>query len=442
MKKFLYISFYFLSPLILAGLLFSSNPNKYSNITWLTSMLLGVSAYTWLSWQFVISARPKFIERIFGMDHLYRVHGVMAIVSLVFVGIHRYMNLKVFSESTLTNMGQASFIIFIVVSTLSVVLMATPAILERMLKPLKSVAGRIGIFKYRSLKLIHNISTVALILLLIHVLMTSAVRASLPVFLGYVSYFIISSSFYIYHKVIKLWVAAEELHKITGVTQESSDMWRIDFEVDDDFYYMPGQFAFFRLLSDKNRELHPFTISSSPTEQGKMSITVKELGDFTKEIGKIKPGDEIIMEGPYGRFSYLNYPYERQIVFIVGGVGVTPALSMIKHMADTHESRRVLLVWGVRKVSDIIRVKELNEAMKFIPNLRIVPVVSDEPEYTGEKGYLNKYMLTRMLDASGISMYSAGYYLCGPSPLMKSAGRILKSLRIPKTLIHDERFSL
>jgi len=173
-----------------------------------------------------------------------------------------------------------------------------------------------------------------------------------------------------------------------------------------------------------------------------MSITVKELGDFTKGIGSIKPGDEIIMEGPYGRFSYLNYPYERQIVFIVGGVGVTPALSMIKHMADTHESRRVLLVWGVRKKSDIIRVDELTQAMRSIPNLKIIPVVSDEPDYQGEKGYLNKYMLSRMLDKSGISMYSAGYYLCGPSPLMKSAGKILKSLRVPKVLIHDERFSL
>jgi len=52
------------------------------------SMVIASMAYTWLIWQFVLSAHPKFIETVFGMDKPYRVHGLMAIISLAIAAIH------------------------------------------------------------------------------------------------------------------------------------------------------------------------------------------------------------------------------------------------------------------------------------------------------------------------------------------------------------------
>ena len=442
MKRYIYVMFYFFSPLILATLLYVSNPMKYTNITFMISMLSGAFAYTWLNWQFIISARPKFIEKIFGMDHLYRVHGIMAVFSLALVGVHRIINLNIFSVSRMINIGQASFIVFIIISILSIILMTSLASRSKPIRRIKTLIERIPLFKYRQLKIIHNVSIAALILLQIHVLMTTAVKANVIVFSGYMSYFLLSFGFYFYHKVIKRWILVDNKYKIIEVAQESGDMWRIDFLTNNEITYQPGQFAFFRFVADKSKEEHPFTISSSPTENGYMSVTIKELGDFTSKIGNIRPGDELIIEGPYGRFSYLNNTYEENVVFIVGGVGVTPALSMVKHMADSYEKRKVLLIWGVRKTRDIIGREKLIELQRTFPNLNIIPVVSDEPEYIGEKGYINKEILKRLLVQNGISPSNAGYYVCGPVGLMKSVKTALKALGVPQELIHDERFSL
>ncbi|HIE26514.1 TPA: hypothetical protein EYP66_04440 [Candidatus Poribacteria bacterium] len=81
---------------------------------------------------------------------------------------------------------------------------------------------------------------------------------------------------------------------------------------------LPGQFHFIKLYREGGLpvEEHPFTISSSPTEKGFVSSTIKESGDFTATIGQTKPGDTASVQGPYGRFC--NGDLENKAFYICG----------------------------------------------------------------------------------------------------------------------------
>lgn len=209
------------------------------------------------------------------------------------------------------------------------------------------------------------------------------------------------------------------------------------------FDCLPGQFLFVTLLRGRGlpREEHPFTISSSPASKGSVRITPKELGDFTRTIGNTRAGDHAAVMAPYGRFSYLLRPETPQICMIAGGIGITPMMSMLRHMRDTGADREVLLLNACRTEEDIIFRHELEEmsASEDRPNLRVVHVLSrPDPSWEGEKGYVDRDRIEKY--AGDVS--TTGFYVCGPPPMMAMVGSVLTGMGTPADSIHMERFSL
>jgi predicted ferric reductase len=121
------------------------------------------------------------------------------------------------------------------------------------------------------------------------------------------------------------------------------------------FGYAPGQFQLIRFHGRLTGGAeHPFTIASSPARQAGISLTIKESGDFTKDIGLVRPGDFATVHGPFGRFSHTFHRDEQDLVFVAAGVGITPHISMLRYMSDLREPRRVLLVYASRTPADIL----------------------------------------------------------------------------------------
>jgi predicted ferric reductase len=83
-------------------------------------------------------------------------------------------------------------------------------------------------------------------------------------------------------------------------------------------------------------QFHPFSITSAPGERALM-ITVKAVGDYTRALRRLEVGADAVVEGPYGSFSHQNVPRQRQL-WIAGGIGVTPFLSMARGLGDTTAS--------------------------------------------------------------------------------------------------------
>ncbi len=249
-----------------------------------------------------------------------------------------------------------------------------------------------------------------------------------------------------YHRLIRPWQLRHHLYRIKEVKQETDKVWTIKFEPppgEKRFGFLPGQFQFITLFRGRGLpvEEHHFTISSSPTETGYHAATIKESGDFTATIGQTRVGDTALIQAPFGRFSYILHPRARDLVFIAGGIGITPLMSNLRHMRDTRAQRRVLLLYSNRAEADIVFREELAliEAGDR-PEVKLVHVLSQPGEdWQGEKGHLDREKLGRLC---GDRLGASTFFLCCPPPPTQSLVENLRELGVPYSRISYEYFSL
>jgi ferredoxin-NADP reductase len=227
--------------------------------------------------------------------------------------------------------------------------------------------------------------------------------------------------------------------RVESIRAEARGVWTIDLvpEGGRPLRYLPGQFMFLTLLrAAAPAEEHPFTISSSPSETGVLSATIKESGDFTRTIGLTRRGDRALVEGPFGRFSVVHHAAER-FLFISAGVGSTPFASMLRFLSDTGDPRPVLYLCANRTEADIAFREEL---ARVPSNVKVCHLLSQPgPGWSGARGHLDEEALRSL---AGGSLDGAAVFLCGPPAFMSSARRSLRSLGVPRAHIHLERFTV
>ena len=123
------------------------------------------------------------------------------------------------------------------------------------------------------------------------------------------------------------------------------------------FRFRPGQFGWLTVWGSPFKiTAHPFSFSSSAAaSDGHVEISIRNLGDFTREIPKVPVGQRVYIDGPYGAFTIGN-PADMHVL-IAGGVGITPMMSMIRTLADVGDKRAVVLLYG-SKDWDSITLRE------------------------------------------------------------------------------------
>lgn len=204
--------------------------------------------------------------------------------------------------------------------------------------------------------------------------------------------------------------------------------------------YLPGQFSFITLTSTHvSSEEHPFTIASSPTGSAGLEFVVRTTGDWTGQLKNLQPQDRVFIDGPFGLFSHLLLSEQKEIIMIAGGIGVTPMLSMLRYMADHNDQRKITLIWSNQTPNNIILPHEFENLAGLLKGLRIVHVLTRAPEYSGEQGHLDRPKLKRHL--SNCSPSSA-VFVCGPAQMMQDVYSRLVSLGFQRQMIFMERFSL
>ena len=177
---------------------------------------------------------------------------------------------------------------------------------------------------------------------------------------------------------------------ITEVIQDSTLIWslKITPENGEIIKFQPGQYIYFTIIGKNvSKEPHPFIIASSPTKNH-LTLTIKESGDYTSIIGQAEIGDKAYIDGPYGIFKPLESESE-ELVFIAGGVGITPFLSTLRFLRDNNEKRNITLVWGIRIQEEMILVSEFEEFKKKMP-FTMIPVLSEDDNWAGECGFIDR----------------------------------------------------
>ncbi len=371
--------------------------------------------------QYVFVSRIKFIEAGIGLDRMLRWHRIMGRVGLAGLTVHAVLivlyRFTVFGElfpTTFIWIGLIALFGFMVTASLA------------------SLYKTIGI-AYEIWRNIHLLNYVLFPLALVHVFYHTVSGSAL--FYFWILLAVLYAALIIY-RLLRINNIKSNPYDIVEVRQEAKDIWSLDFsgkKVD----FKPGQFMFIQLLRNGHlSSSHPFTISNSPTRD-RLSITPKKLGDFTSTIKDTKVGDKAFIDAPYGVFSFLNYKHE-ELVFIAGGIGITPFISMLRYIYDQQLSKQVTLFWTNRDESNLCFREELEQMEEEMENLKVILVMSDHPEWPGEKGRLGGDMIMSYLG----SLDRKDFFICGPQALTASLKIELKELEVPPSRIHSELFQL
>lgn len=203
--------------------------------------------------------------------------------------------------------------------------------------------------------------------------------------------------------------------------------------------FNPGQFVWLTLGdSPFSTQQHPFSMASSTTHPERLEFVIKEAGDFTNYLSKVKPGDKAFLEGPYGVFS-LDPKAKRRAVFVVGGIGITPVLSMIRSRLAVENYTPMWLIYANKSEDEIIMRETLESFTQQLP-FTLAHVLSDPADdWMGEAGYVDGDLLEEYLpeDADDID-----YFVCGPPPMMDLVEPELQKRGVNVRRIYSERFDL
>lgn len=203
--------------------------------------------------------------------------------------------------------------------------------------------------------------------------------------------------------------------------------------------FRPGQFAWMKIGSSSFVfEEHPFTIASTAEQPHRKEFTIKALGDFSELLAGLRPGRRIFLDGPYGRFTTEGLRSDG-FVFIAGGVGVTPMLSILRTLADRRDRRPHRLVVGARTVDELMLRDEIQRLREHL-DLTLVEVLESPPlNWPGAAGMVDNHLLDQVLPSH---VRHHDYFLCGPPPMVIAVGRLLRQRGIPVRRIHTEQFEV
>ncbi|TPG29840.1 ferredoxin reductase family protein [Mycolicibacterium hodleri] len=204
------------------------------------------------------------------------------------------------------------------------------------------------------------------------------------------------------------------------------------------FTFAPGQFGWLSInRSPFALTQHPFSFSSNGDDPATLQMSIKELGDFTRTIGSITPRTRAYVDGPHGVFSPDRYNGPG-FVFLGGGVGIGPLMSMLRTFATRGERRPCYLFFGVPRIEDATFRDEIDSLTRQLA-LTVVYVVSNpSPDWTGEHGFITVDTLRRHLPAAYGTLQ---YFICGPNAMQDAMELALGAMGLAGDRVHTERFN-
>jgi ferredoxin-NADP reductase len=241
-----------------------------------------------------------------------------------------------------------------------------------------------------------------------------------------------------------------QLTLLDKVLHEGTDIMSFKFFRKDDknyLNYIAGQHAIVDLgtKEDKKGPTREFTIASSPTEKDVIMISTRIRDTpFKQKLSKLEKGTAVRITGPEGDFV-LPDDYSNRLVFLSGGIGVTPFRSMIACATDNQLPLKITMFDSNRNPANILYKDEFESWAKLNKNFEIIYTITEEGEkspsldWKGERGFIDKAMLEKYLTKYELS--HSTYYMCGPPAMLNAMYKLLaKEIKVPDEKIKTEEF--
>ena len=224
------------------------------------------------------------------------------------------------------------------------------------------------------------------------------------------------------------------LFKVVDIREASPTSRIFRFESADGHIppFQSGQYVNFRLKIGESVLSRPYTISSAPyearTDHPFFEITVRRnvpylVPDYLFE--NVKVGDTLEGALPFGFFYWEPLRDAKEIVALAGGSGITPFHSMAKEIAyGKMKGCKITILYGSVKANDIVLKKELDEIEKACPDVKVVHVLSDEPDWPGEKGFISREIIEKY------STPDCTYMFCGPLAMFRFVKKAMDEMGV------------
>jgi predicted ferric reductase len=391
---------------------------------------LGFIGLGLLGLQFVFSGRFRSIAPSYGMDNLLQFHREAGIIAFLFVLAHPIIIL-VFHPEHLEYFNpavNAPRAIALVVVTIALVLIIASSLWRL----------RFGL-SYEQWRLVHGILSLLIIFIAVghslqvaHYLDPFWKKAAIAILFLVVGYLVLHT------RLVRPWLSLKNPYRVVEVISERNDSYTLVMQPEGHpgMDFTSGQFVWITLGSTPfSLQQHPFSIASAPG-QDSLKITAKALGDFTGSWKDLSPGTKAFLEGPFGSFTPAP---DKHLFMVMGGIGVTPAMSILRNMKETNDQRHAILLYGNVNWEDVTFREEL-EALKQEINLTLVHVLEEPPDdWQGERGQVDAQMLEKYLPENPDDYL---YLICGPNPMMDAAELALRDMGIDWRQLYTERFEI
>lgn len=393
--------------------------------------ILGIFCVVLVTVQFILIARIRWLDTVFGLDTLWRYHKRNGIIIVVLILLHGILVI-----------GAEGFVLF-------------P--LEKRYWPehlgiitaLLFFGFIFGSYFRGRLKLAYHlwftghrlIAPVLGVMVFVHACNVSESFESGVPFGGLVAVYILLVLAGLI-KWLKILPWFNHRFRIKRINAIAADTWQIQAALTDKkgFSYLPGQFAFVTPISDKlAREAHPFTLASSAKNSDDIEFVIRASGDFTQSLGGLTSGDGLLVDGPYGRFSHQLLQDDAPIIMIAGGIGITPFLSMLRTMADDGTHRPVMLIWSNKTEASLVCQEEMSQWESKLDNFYLHTIFTQEERPGSLFGRIDFDCLNQLLADMSRSSHC---FVCGPHAFSNQTISCLKRLGFSPDKVYTESFML
>jgi predicted ferric reductase len=372
----------------------------------------------------VLSMRHRWLESLFGsLDRLYKLHirnGRLSILLIVLhpilLGFGEYLSGKKFS--TIWDWSS---------------LMVLSGVVGSLVLLFLTITAVYGHIKHQNWVHIHRLFGWLIIIFFLHGILANSQLVEAPGLLPYtIIVGLLGFMAFLYRSVLYKIFVRKLRYQVSEINYLSTSIFELVLKPTGvPISFQAGQFAFVSFESPAlDNEPHPFSFSNA-NNGPYVRFTIKALGDDTKKLQNITAGTPVFIEGPYGQFSYLHVKNRKQ-VWIAGGIGITPFLSMARSFSGKQQYD-IRFFYGTESLDEAVFLQEFIDITRQLPENFDTKVVAKNLS-----GFVGIDMLKNSLQTLG----KFDYLICGPPPMMRALKAQLLSEQVPDEQIHLEEFSL
>ena len=407
------------------------------------SVALGFVGLTLAGWQLAPVSRFTPAQKLFNMDKLYTLHHIMSVLSALFVLVHYLLLLMNFEAGIGFNNWAINLLNIFSPDVPLRAKMGVLSLLAYLLITITSVFRQQLKLGYDLWRAAHDVFTLILVGAgLTHVLLVgrySAAPAMNTLLWVLTSMWVLAA---LYIRVFKPLHQLRHPYKITEIHQETEGVYSLSvapqgFDLPE---FHPGQVAWLTVRNSPfSLKRNPFSVASSVQNRKHFTFAIKELGDFTSTIKDLKVGESVYVDGPFGHYDITD-PKNEGIVLIAGGIGIAPAMSVLRSMRDAKDERPVRLFYGHNVLEHVEFCDELAALEKELHDFRCFNVLQHPPkDWTGYSGFITTDVLRAELPKN---YKEFNYFVCGPLPMMNAIRTSLEALEVPQDNAHFEEFNM